>query len=139
MKYQQLKNKHQQEVNNFPIAWAFSSKQFAEGMNKLGLSETDTDKVVSIGSGGFMKKTDLPAFNEMLERHERERAEAFKDDQYVYDAFLYELGNHEFCITYDYEPTLSALGLTEDEVVEDERLLRILKQAKTDYFTGVEM
>jgi hypothetical protein len=82
---------------------------------------------------------DVPAFREMLIRHKRERAEAFKDDEFAYDAFLYELANHEFCITYEYEPTLDALGLTEDDLCnEGARLLKILKKAKDDYLNGVE-
>lgn len=138
MKYLLLVNAHRQELNDFPIMWAFNDEQFASGMKKLGLKEDETDKVYSIGSGGIMRKTDAPAFNEMMIRHERERKEAFEDDQFVYDAFLYELGNHEFCITYEYEPTLSALGLTEDEVARDVRLLKILKKAKDDYLKEVE-
>ena len=137
MKYLRLVNTHQQELNDFPIMWAFNDKQFAEGMKKLGLKENETEKIYSISSGGFMRKTDARAFGEMMKRHERERLEAFQDDEFVYEAFLYELGNHEFCITYEYEPTLSALGLTEDEVLNDERLLKILKKAKTDYLEDI--
>lgn len=47
--YKVLKEKRQQEVNSFPIAFAFSDQQFDEGMRKLGLNPTDTDKVYSIG------------------------------------------------------------------------------------------
>lgn len=138
MKYLRLVNTHQQELNDFPIMWAFNDEQFIEGMKKLGLKETDTDKIYSISSGGFMRKTDAAAFGEMMERHERERAEAYEDDDFMYEAFLYELGNHEFCITYEYEPTLSALGLTVSEVMKDERLLRILKKARADYLEDIQ-
>lgn len=138
MEYRSLINSHQKEFNDFPIMWAFSKKQFIEGMEKLGLKETDTDKVLSIGSGGFMRKTDAPAFDEMVLRHERELKDAFEDDQFAYDAFLYELGNHEFCITYEYGPTLNALGMSEDDVAKDYRLLTILKKAKDDYLKGIE-
>lgn len=139
MKYLHLVNTHQQELNDFPIMWAFNDEQFAEGMQKLGLKETDTDKIHFVGNGGFMKKTSWRAFEMMMMRHERERAEAFKDDEFVYDAFLYELANHEFCITYEFEPTLAALGLTEDDLKADNsRLYKIMIQAKNDYMTGVE-
>lgn len=139
MKYLNLVNAHQQELNDFPIMWAFNDEQFIEGLKKLGLKETDTNKVYSIGNGGFMRKTDAKAFGEMMSRHERERKEAFKDDEFAYDAFLYELGNHKFCITFDYEPTLEALGITiEDLVAEECRLMNILQKAKNDYMAGVE-
>ena len=137
MKYLHLVNAHQQELNDFPIMWAFNDEQFIEGMKKLGLKETDTDKIVTINSGGFMKKTDAPAFNAMMKRHAQEWEEAYEDDEFLYEAFLYELGNHEFCITYEYEPTLSALGLTEDQILNDERMLKILKRAKKDYLEDI--
>ena len=50
--YRVLKEKHEKEINNFPLMFAFSKKQFAEGMQKLGLKETNTDKIISIGVGG---------------------------------------------------------------------------------------
>lgn len=137
MKYLRLVNTHQQEINDFPIMYAFNDKQFAEGMKKLGFKENETNKIYSISGGGFIRRKDAAAFGEMIERHEREMKEAFQDDEFVYEAFLYELGNHEFCITYEYEPTLSALGLTEDEVLKDERLLRILRTAKDDHLKDV--
>lgn len=139
MKYIRLVNEHQQELNDFPIMWAFNDEQFAEGMQKLGLKETDVDKICFVGNGGFMRKKSRRAFEMMMDRHAREREEAFKDDQFAYDAFLYELGNHEFCITYEYEPTLSALGLTQDDLAADNsRLYKIMVQAKNDYMAGVE-
>lgn len=139
MKYVLLVNEHQQELNDFPIMWAFNDEQFAEGMQKLGLKETDIDKICFVGNGGFMRKNSWRAFEMMMDRHTREREEAFKDDQFAYDAFLYELGNHEFCITYEYEPTLSALGLTQDDLAADNsRLYKIMIQAKNDYMAGVE-
>jgi hypothetical protein len=139
MKYLLLVNAHEQEINDFRIMWAYSDEQFAEGMKKLGLKETDTDKVVAIGGGGFLKKSDVPAFEEMMQRHDAERMEAFKDDAFAYDAFLYELGNHEFCIAQEYEPTLNALGLSvSDLTADDARLMKILKKAKEDYLMGVE-
>lgn len=139
MKYLHLVNAQQQELNDFPIMWAFNKKQYAEALQKLGIKENEQDEVVTINGGGIMRMKDVPAFREMLIRHKKERAAAFMDDDFAYDAFLYELANHEFCITYEYKPTLDALGLTEDELCKDEaRLLKILKQAKDDYLKGVK-
>lgn len=35
--YVQMKERHQKEVNEFPMMWAFNNDQFAQGMKKLGL------------------------------------------------------------------------------------------------------
>lgn len=138
MRYTELRDRHQKEWNEFPIMFAFNEKQFKEGMEKLGLNESDTDKIYHIGGGGYIRKNSARALEMMTDRHARERKEAFKDDQYAYEAFLYELGNHEYCITYEIEPTLDALGLTYDEVMGDCRLKEILKQAKRDYLASCE-
>ena len=47
--------------------------------------------------------------------------------------FIYELANHEYCITYDLEETLNALGLSVEEINADERLLHGLNKAIEDY------
>jgi hypothetical protein len=129
---------HQEEVNNFPMFFAFNNKQFDEGMRELGLDPKDTDKIYRLGStGGYYRKTDAPALREMFERHSKEMEDAVKADTtgegFIYDMFIYELANHEYCITYDLEPTLDALGLTLDEVNENPALLAGLKKAKKDY------
>ena len=136
-KYKELKEKHQRDVNNFPMMFAFSNKQFAEGMKKLGLEETDTDKIYSFtGTGGYYKKTDAPKLHKMFDRHEAERQEAIAGDKtgegYIYEMFDYELGNREYCITYDIMPTLDALGLTVEEVNADERMTAAIKRATNE-------
>lgn len=139
-KYTELKSKHQAEINAFPMFFAFSDKQFEEGMAKFGLTISDTDKIYKLGStGGFYLRSDSQKLKDMFERHAKEMDDAIKnDDQFVYEMFLYELANHEYCITYDFEPTLDACGLTEDEVAKDWRLLKLLKKAETDYLEGCE-
>lgn len=131
--YNQLKERHQREVNKFPIGFAFSKKQFKEQMEKLGLTETDTDKVVNIGSGGFILKTDVSRFIEMFEQHAKEMKEAMLDDKFLYQAFRYELANHEYAYTHDPDNTLQSLGLSIEEVKNDPRMFKIFKNAKRDY------
>lgn len=133
--YSILKQAHQKEVNEFPMAFAFSDKQFEEGMKKLGLKPTDTDKVYSFGNtGGFYKRTDAPKLKEMFDRHEREMKEAIEADEtgngFIYDMFVYELGNHEYIITYSTSDTLDALGLTHEEVKASQKLSYALDKAK---------
>jgi hypothetical protein len=132
--YLNLKRKHQEEVNNFPIIFAFSNQQFEEGMIKLGLTASDTDKVYSIGGGGFIRKTDSEAFSELFNRHEQEMKEAIDRDAtgegFIFDMFNYELANHEYSYTGDIEPTLDALGLTINEIKSDDRLLHGFNKAR---------
>ncbi len=135
--YKQLKDKHQKEMNAFPLGAAFSDKQFEEMMQKWGLTVNDADKICSIGGGCFIRKSDKAAFFEMLDRFKKEREDAIAADKtgdgFICDMFFYELANHEYCITYDYEETFDALGLTEEQVNADKRLLHGLQKARKAY------
>ena len=133
-KYLELKAKHQQEVDDFPMFFAFSESQFEEGMKKLGLKPTDTKLIYKLGStGGFYRKSDSQALKDMFLRHRQEQADAIAADKtgkgYIYDMFNYELANHEYAYTGDLEPTLDALGLTIEEVRADERMKNALEKA----------
>ena len=137
MKYLELKQKQQKEVNDFPFGFAFSNQQFKEMMEKFGLKETDTDKIYSIGAGGYIRKSDSDAFDEMFKRHRKEIEDEIEKDKkgtgFIYSMVSYELANHEYCITYDIEPTLDALGLTLDEINKKENLLNGLRKALKEY------
>lgn len=129
--YIELKNKHQKEINDFPFGFAFSEQQFGEMMAKWGLTPDDTDKIYSIGSGGYVRKCDSDAMHEMFDRHAKEIEIARKEnkDDYLYHMFNYELANHEYSYTGELEDTLDALGLTLDEIYADKEMLRALNRA----------
>ena len=67
--YKAMKDQHKEEINNFPMFFAFSNSQFEECMNKLGLNSTDTDQILSLGGGGYLLKKDRPTFREMFNNH----------------------------------------------------------------------
>lgn len=137
--YIEYKNKSQRRFDNFEgIAFAFNKDQFKKGMEKLGLTENDTDKVVNIGYGGFMLKSRVNDYIKMNQDLEDEKAELMKNDEFLYQMFRYELANHEYCITYNIDSALDALGLTYKDVEEDERLYNALIRAKKDYLDSVD-
>lgn len=135
--YVELKERHEKEMNEFPFGFAFSNEQFKEMMEKWGLTEKDTDKILSIGMGGFIRKTDKEAMHDLFKRHKEEKEKGYENDQFLQDAIEYELGNHEYIVTYDIEPTLSALGFSLD-ILEDERFNNILKIAEKNYIKSME-
>lgn len=47
-KYIEVKMKYQKKFNDFPMKFAFNDKQFKEGMEALGLTENDINKVIGI-------------------------------------------------------------------------------------------
>ncbi len=135
MKYLELKERHQQEINAFPMSFAFSDNQFKEGMAKLGLDPTETDKIYKFGStGGFYRREDSKALWDMLDRHKKEFKAATDADTtgegFILDMFTYELANHEYIITGSVGDTLDALGLTIEEVNASPALFHGLVRAK---------
>ena len=133
--YKELHDRHQVEINAFPFGFAFSQDQFDKMMvERFNLEPTDTDKIYSIGGGGYIRKEDHQAMCEMIERHAKEKKDAIAADLtgegYIYDMFVYELANHEYMITMTSDDTLDALGLTWEDVKADSRLSHGLKKAK---------
>lgn len=131
--YDDLRNRQQAEFNKLPIGAAFSQKQFKEMMEAWGLTENDTDKILHLGGGCYIRKTDRDLVKETATRHHEELETAIKTDEtgegFIYEMFLSELYNHEAGYTGDYEEALDALGYTLEEVAADERLSRGLMKA----------
>lgn len=135
--YKQLKDRQQKEMDAFPLGAAFSNEQFEKMMQGWGLKVDDTDNICSLGAGCFIRKSDKEAFFNMLKRFKDEMQAAIAADKtgdgFIYDMFYYELANHEYCITYEYDETFDALGLTEEQVKADKRLLHGLNKAEKAY------
>lgn len=134
-RYLEMKRKHSEQLNSFPMFFAFNQQQFDEGMRKLGLKETDTDKICSIsGTGGYIRISDRIDFIELNQKINQDKDAAIAADEtgegFIYDMFLYELKNHEYGYTWDDTNTLEALGYTENDINADPRLKTGLKAAK---------
>lgn len=115
--YLDLIKKQQQELEDFPIAYAFSDKQLEEALAKLGAKKEEC--VTVAGHGDIMKKTDVPAFFEMLKRHKAELHEALKNEEFAEAAFLYEMDNHEYAINWDGDAdVLACFNLDEKKLYE---------------------
>ena len=119
-KYDELREIHQKRVNEFPLMFAFNQEQFDNGMKNWGLDPSDTDKIYSIGGGGYIRKTDLDAYNKLWEDIRKEHNELIEKDKngdgYIKDMFISELENHEYSYTRDISSTLDALELTYEDI-----------------------
>ena len=134
--YQEMKIRHQKEVNAFPIYFAFSNVQLGRMFKELGLNpQKDCDKIVSIpGTGGFILKKDTGAYKEMSQRQHEELHNAISEDVdgtgFIYQMFRYELANHEFGYTGDADDAIAALGYTEKQIEETPALKQGFEKAK---------
>lgn len=115
--YLDLQKRQQKELEEFPIAYAFSDQQLKEALEKLGAKKEEC--VTLFNHGDVLKKTDVPAFKEMLKRQTKELQEAMKDKEFAEAAFLYEMDNHEYAINWTGdEDVLAALCLDKKIVKE---------------------
>lgn len=133
-RYRELRARQQAEFNALPLDWAFNQKQFDEMMLKWGLDpEKDTDKLYSIGAGGYVQKKDADLLHQTMDRLTAELQSEIDNDptgeNFVYEMFLAELANHEYSYTYDLTDTLDALGYTMDDLEKDEKLRKGLAKA----------
>lgn len=131
--YRELKDKQLIELNNFEgVFFAFDKKQFSDGMKKIGLDPSETDKIYSLGNtGGYILKEKYPEYRAMFDQHEQELAEQMKDKDFFHNALVYELCNHEYCITHSYEDALYAIGINEEDI-DTKVLLKACKEANTE-------
>lgn len=136
--YEELKNRHHKEFNEFPLGAAFSNEQFERVMRGWGFTPNDTDKIISIGGGCFIRKSDREKFLEICERFKREEQEAIDADEtgegYIYEMFKCELADHEYGYTYELYETLEELGYTIQQIRADKRLKKGLEKALKPYY-----
>lgn len=105
MTYKEYKNARQEEFNNLPIFYAFSDRQFAEQMEKRGLTVSDTDKIYKLGnSGGFYLKSDADVITQFFNKPDK-LSELMKNYDFAVDAIYYEMADHEYHINWqaDYD------------------------------------
>ena len=103
-------------------------------MREWGLEPTDTDKIYSLGYGAFYRREDAALIRETAERHANEMDAAMLDDDFMIDAIEFELGNHEYIITWDASDTMDALGLS----LDDERVNRCFLAARKRYIASMQ-
>lgn len=140
--YMEMKNRQQQEVNEFPLGFAFGQAQFEEMLKKFGLGvKTGHKKLIDLGAGCYVQKKDYDRWQEMLHRHAKEHREAIAGDEtgdgYIYQMFLYELRNHEYGYTGDASDTLASLRLSNKTVESNPALKHGFEKARTKVMNEV--
>lgn len=127
--YNEMKANHQKRVNDFEgLIFAFSNKQMEESLSKIGLSLDDAKgRIVSIGAGAYLLKERVKAFHDLIDQNEKELKAFRKDQKQLIEGLVYELGNHEYCITGDPQDAVEKLGYTM-ETIPRETLTKAIKK-----------
>jgi hypothetical protein len=135
--YLDLQAKHRKELEEFPIAYAFNEKQLEEALEKLGATREEC--ITVFDHGDIVKRTDAKALVKMLERQTKELREKMRTDkEFAYEAFLYEMDNHEYAINWSAdEDVLDSLSLTWD-MVRKWGLQMVYDQARNQHMRNAE-
>lgn len=117
MKYTEFKDMLQNKVNDLPMFYAFSNEQLDNALDDMGLSLKDmkVNKLIRMGFGAFCLKSDLDSILSELNAVDDAKREFIEDYEQAYDAFMYEMGNHEYHINYEGDwDVLSCFGLNDN-------------------------
>lgn len=135
--YLEMQKRHQKELEDFPIAYAFDDKQLAEALVKL--NATKEECVTVFGHGDIVKHTDAKSLVKMLERHTKELKQKLKDDRdFAEAAFLYEMDNHEYAINWSAdEDVLACFNIAFDDI-KKWGLQRAYSQARRKHMENAE-
>ena len=112
MTYTELNKQAEERISALPIVWGFSDKQIREGAESKGIAVTD---LRAIGAGGYVSVHHRKLVASAFSLNMKERDLWLLDMKNLEEAFLYELGNHEFCITYDDVAVWEAVGVSLDD------------------------
>lgn len=127
--YKEFKKEKQEKFDNFEgKIFAFSKTQLEKGMKRLNAEPKD---FYNMGCGMFILKSRIKEFEKMMDDFDNELKEKLHQDyNFCYDAFKYELSNHEYNITYELNDTLNSLDLAYEEVMNNEIIKKALENAK---------
>lgn len=135
--YLEMKKRHQKELEEFPIAYAFNDEQMNEALKKLGATKEEC--ITIFGHGDMVKRTDAKALVRMLQSQTRELQEKLKEDsEFAYEAFLYEMDNHEYAINWSAdEDVLDCFGINWD-FIRKHGLQMVYDQARNQHMKNAE-
>ena len=135
--YLDLKKKHEKEVSEFPIAYAFNDKQLEEALAKLGATKEEC--VTVFGHGDIVKRKDAKRFIDMLERHTKEIKQHIIDDiEFAEAAFLYEMDNHEYAINWSADEDVMGCFCIDWDFIRKHGLQMAYDSARNKHFKQME-
>lgn len=106
--YAEMKKRHADEIGRFPMGFAFSEKQLSDVCARLCCCASD---LAPLFAGAFIRRKDLPAWEEMETRHASELDAGLARYDFARAAFCSEFANHETAYTCDAHDALASLGI----------------------------
>jgi hypothetical protein len=135
--YLDLQAKHREELEEFPIAYAFNEKQLEEALTKLGATREEC--VTVFDHGDIVKKENVNALIAMLQRHTRELRDKLREDkEFAEAAFLYEMDNHEYAINWSADEDVMDCFSIDWQMLRDWGLEDAYRRARNQHMKHAE-
>ena len=131
--YIEFKKEEEKEISLLPIYWAFDKEQLKDVYKKLNIIDDEDFKNKCMNyCGGFILKSDKELINDTLKNLDKKlKFNLDNDDEFLQNAFEYELSNHEYIVTGELSDVLNALGMNCDDLIG--RKSDILDKAIVNY------
>lgn len=135
-KYLDLRKKHKKELNDFPIKYAFSDEGLDKALKELDAKVEECTSIT--GCGDVIRKKDVPDWIKLMKRHKEELDELIKNHDVAYEAFLYEMNNHEYAINWEGDAdVLGCFGMSE-KTLEEKGLLSEYRRAQATHYKQMQ-
>ena len=132
--YLDMVKRHIQEIEEFPMKYAFSEEQLQEALKQLGAKR---EECISF-YGCIMKKSDIPKYKEMCAKQEAEIRKALKNEEFAKEAFRYEMDNHEYAINWEGDENVLSSLYIDWNFVEENHLENAYSEAKREHMIQME-
>lgn len=132
-KYTTFKKQNEKPLQKFyskNVFWAFNNTQFEQGLLKFNIKKGDTNKLISIGAGGFMLKTAYTEYLKISKQRHKAIRKYMNNSKQIVDALYYEMGNFECGYTGRYWESLKPFGLSLKDLENNKKLYKAYKTAK---------
>lgn len=124
------------------VFYAFSNKQFEEGLKRFNLSPDNIkETLLPIGMGGYLLKSKVDEYKKANKELDNNyiimRNILLGDLEELKKAIIYEMSNFEYIYSEDDEQVLNALNLSKEDF-NNELVLKTYKEARKEYFASVD-
>ena len=111
---QQMERTHQQEVNDFPIVYAFNEQDLYAGAKKVWNIDLKTakerPKLCSIGAGGYILLKDKADLIALFKKQDEERKLFATDFNQLVTVIRSAMFSHEYSYTLDKDDVMEELS-----------------------------
>ena len=120
--------------------YAFDRKQFDEGLEKMKqkldmskYNETNKFNLLSTQMGAYIVADKMQDYKNAFLEYDKKLKSAFENYDFLVDAIMYEMGNHEYGYMPDDSVILQSLGYNLEQLEENETLKKAWLEARKQY------